>query len=231
MNILIADDDAELCQLLKEYLEQEGMAVHKASTGQMAIDILRTQDFDLVVLDVMMPIMNGFDTLKIIRLSSDVAVIMLTAKGEMLDRIAGLELGADDYVAKPCDPLELIARIGAVTRRSRNNRAKKPEEDVVALDNLTLLKTSRQVMIDNEYLNLTSKEFDLLLVLTDNAGELISREALSQLALGKPLQSYDRSIDMHISHLRKKLSLDSQGRKRITTIRGTGYQFVIYPDV
>lgn len=228
MNILIADDDEELCYLLKEYLEQEGMAVQTVPDGHSAIKILQAQSFDLLVLDVMMPMMNGFDTLKAIRLTSDIAVIMLTAKGEKLDRIAGLDMGADDYIAKPCDPLELIARIRAVIRRSFNTKVSKSDGEVVNLDNLTVLKTSRQAMVDNEYLDFTSTEFDLLLVLSDKAGELITREELSQLGLGKPLQLHDRSIDMHISHLRKKLGLDSQNRERIKTVRGTGYQFVIY---
>jgi len=231
MNILIADDDEELCSLLKEYLEQEGLSVQTAPDGQSAIELLKTQDFDLLVLDVMMPKLNGFDTLKLLRESSDIAIIMLTAKGEKLDRIAGLEMGADDYISKPCDPLELIARIRAVTRRSLNNKSNKLQEDVIKLDDITVLKTSRQVMLGNQYVDFTSTEFDVLLVLIEKAGELISREKLCNLGLRKPLEAYDRHIDMHISHLRKKLGLDSQGRKRIETIRGTGYQYVVYPSV
>jgi len=236
MNILIADDDAELCQLLKQYLEQEGMAVETAADGISAIERLKVKDFDLLILDVMMPRLNGFDTLKTLRMTSDIAIIMLTAKGEKIDRITGLEMGADDYLAKPCDPDELIARIRAVTRRSqatkadkRATRVEKQDDDVITLDNLTIIKTSRQAMLNNEILELTTTEYDLLLLLTDKAGILVSRENLSELGLGKPLQIHDRSIDVHISHLRKKLGEDLLGRERIKTVRGTGYQFLIYP--
>jgi len=236
MNILIADDDVELCQLLKQYLEQEGMTVDTAVDGISAIERLKTKDFDLLILDVMMPRLNGFDTLKTLRMTSDIAIIMLTAKGEKIDRISGLEMGADDYLAKPCDPDELIARIRAVTRRSKTPKAdkqvtklKKQGDDVITLDNLTIFKTSRQVMLNNELLVLTTTEFDLLVLLTEQAGVLVSREKLSELGLGKTLQTHDRSIDVHISNLRKKLGEDLHGRERVKTVRGTGYQFLIYP--
>jgi len=231
MNILIADDDVELCQLLKQYLEQEGMAVETAVDGISAIERLKVKDFDLLILDVMMPRLNGFATLKKLRMTSDIAIIMLTAKGEKIDRITGLEMGADDYLAKPCDPDELIARIRAVTRRSQTTKAEKQGDELVTLDNLTIIKTSRQARLNNELLELTTTEFDLLLLLAEQAGILVSRESLSEYGLGKPLQSHDRSIDVHISHLRKKLGEDLQGRERIKTVRGTGYQFLIYPGV
>jgi len=230
MNILIADDDAELCQLLKQYLEQEGMAVETAADGISAIERLKTKDFDLLILDVMMPRLNGFDTLKALRVTSDIAIIMLTAQGEKIDRITGLEMGADDYLAKPCDPDELIARIRAVTRRSQTTKVEKQYDDVITLDNLTIIKTSRQAMLNDELLELTTTEYDLLILLTDKAGILVSRETLSELGLGKPLQIHDRSIDVHISNLRKKLGEDLLARERIKTVRGTGYQFLIYPS-
>jgi len=230
MNILIADDDAELCQLLKQYLEQEGMAVETAADGISAIERLKVKDFDLLILDVMMPRLNGFDTLKTLRMTSDIAIIMLTAQGEKIDRITGLEMGADDYLAKPCDPDELIARIRAVTRRSQTTKVEKQYDDVITLDNLTIIKTSRQAMLNDELLELTTTEYDLLLLLTDKAGILVSRETLSELGLGKPLQIHDRSIDVHISNLRKKLGEDLLARERIKTVRGTGYQFLIYPS-
>lgn len=237
MNILIADDDAELCQLLKQYLEQEGMVVETATDGISAIERLKIKAFDLLILDVMMPRLNGFDTLRTLRVTSDIAIIMLTAKGEKVDRITGLEMGADDYLAKPCDPDELIARIRAVTRRSQATKADKQatqvgkqDDEVITLDNLTIIKTSRQVLLNNELLALTTTEYDLLLLLTDKAGILVSRENLSELGLGKPLQIHDRSIDVHISHLRKKLGEDVFGRERIKTVRGTGYQYLTYPD-
>jgi len=228
MNILIADDDTDLCCLLKEFLEQEGMTVQTVPDGLAAIEQLKTEVFDLLVLDVMMPKLNGFDTLKALKwLSNDLAIIMLTAKGDKLDRIAGLEMGADDYIAKPCDPRELIARIRAVGKRTKQA---KPREDNIYIDDLTIMKTSRQVLLANKFLDFTSTEYNLLLLLIEKSGLLVSREMLSQHGLGKPLETFERSIDMHVSKLRKKLGVDSQGRKRIKTIRGVGYQYVTYPD-
>ncbi len=229
MNILIADDDVELCQLLKQYLEQENCTVHTVSNGQMAIDLLDKQTFDVLILDVMMPILNGFDTLKALRLSSEMAIIMLTAKGDMVNRIVGLEMGADDYIAKPCDPRELIARIRAVTRRTTTTNPSNSDDDIVKLDDLTIMRSSRQALLADECLDFTSAEFDLLLVLIDNAGAPVTREMLSKDGLGKRLKRYDRSIDVHVSNLRKKLATDSLGRERIKTIHGAGYQYVIYP--
>lgn len=228
MKILIADDDTELCALLKEFLEQEGMSVHVVPDGVAAIEILKSETFDLLVLDVMMPKLNGFDTLKAIKwLTSELAIIMLTAKGEKLDRIAGLEMGADDYIAKPCDPRELIARIRAVGKRTNQTQ---PVEDKLFIDDLAILKTSRQVKLSDKLLDFTSTEFNLLILLIEKAGELVSREMLSQHGLGKPLETFERSVDMHVSKLRKKLGPDEKGRRRIKTIRGIGYQYVVYPD-
>jgi len=233
MNILIADDDVELSQLLKQYLEQENCTVHTVSNGQAAIDLLDQQSFDVLILDVMMPQLNGFDTLKTIRLTSDMAVIMLTAKGDMVNRIVGLEMGADDYIAKPCDPRELIARIRAVTRRTATPATNPPsaiDDDTIRLDDVTIMRMSRQVLLANDSLEFTSAEFDLLLVLIDNAGTLVTREMLSKEGLGKRLKRYDRSIDVHVSNLRKKLGADSKGRERIKTVHGGGYLYVIYPN-
>jgi len=228
MKILIADDDTDLCCLLKEFLEQEGMIVQTVPDGLAAIELIKTESFDLLVLDVMMPKLNGFDTLKALKwLSNDLAIIMLTAKGAKLERIAGLEMGADDYIAKPCDPRELIARIRAVGKRTKQA---KPSEENIYIDDLIVMKTSRQVLLANKFLDFTSTEYNLLLLLIEKSGLLVSREMLSQHGLGKPLETFERSIDMHVSKLRKKLGVDSQGRKRIKTIRGVGYQYVIYPD-
>jgi len=227
MNILIADDDIELCHLLKEYLEQEGMQVQLAHNGVSAIEAVQQQDFDLLILDVMMPEMTGFEVLKYLRKNDEIAIIMLTAKGEKIDRIVGLEMGADDYIAKPCDPRELVARIRAVTRRSGQSESAHHKTDKICLDDLTLLKNSRQVFIDDRAIDLTSTEFDFLVLLTAQVGALVSRENLSQNVLGKRLQTFDRSIDMHISNLRKKLGLNSAGVVRIKTSRGNGYQYVV----
>jgi len=225
MKILIADDDIELCHLLKEYLEQESMQVQLAHDGISAIEMVQEGHFDLLILDVMMPKMTGFDVLKQLRKNDEIAIIMLTAKGEKIDRIVGLEMGADDYIAKPCDPRELVARIRAVTRRSNINEP--AQADKYCLDDLTLVKSSREVFIANKAIELTSTEFDFLLLLTSPAGVLVSRESLSKNVLGKRLQTFDRSIDMHISNLRKKLGLNAAGATRIKTLRGNGYQYVL----
>jgi len=225
MNILIADDDIELCQLLKEYLEQEGMQVQLAHDGVSAINTVQHRVYDLLILDVMMPEMTGFEVLKQLRKDNEIAIIMLTAKGEKIDRIVGLEMGADDYIAKPCDPRELVARIRAVTRRSSLKETTKI--DKLCLDDLTLLKSSRQVLIGERAIELTSTEFDFLVLLTAQAGTLVSRENLSQNVLGKRLQTFDRSIDMHISNLRRNLGLNPAGVVRIKTSRGNGYQYVV----
>ncbi len=227
MQILIADDDIELCTLLKEYLEQEGMQVQVCHDGQSAIKLTSDQPFDLLILDVMMPKMNGFDTLSELRKYNSLPVIMLTAKGEKIDRIVGLEMGADDYVAKPCDPRELVARIRAVTRRVSHSASIKIEQESLQFDDLTLNKSNRQVSVANIIIELTSTEFDFLVLLLENAGTLVSREILSQQALGKRLQAFDRSIDMHISNLRKKLGSRKDGDERIKTLRGNGYQYLI----
>jgi len=227
MKILIADDDIELCHLLKEYLEQEAMQVQLVHDGAMAIETVQRLTFDLLILDVMMPQMNGFEVLKQLRKSDEIAIIMLTAKGEKVDQIVGLEMGADDYIAKPCDPRELVARIRAVTRRSVNKEPSNGELDKICLDDLILLKKSREVFIADNRIELTSTEFDFLVLLTEKAGALVSRESLSQNVLGKRLQSFDRSIDMHISNLRKKLGPSSTGTTRIKTLRGNGYQYIV----
>ena len=230
MKILIADDDIELCQLLKEYLEQEAMSVELCHNGQRAIELTSSHAFDLMILDVMMPLKNGFDTLTELRKTSNLPIIMLTAKGDKIDRIVGLEMGADDYVAKPCDPRELVARIRAVTRRSATD----PNEDLnnshreqITQGDLILNRHNRQVKIDGCDIELTSTEFDFLLLLIENAGSLVTRKKLSLEVLGKHLQTFDRSIDMHISHLRKKLGNTKEGKERIKTLRGNGYQYLV----
>jgi len=231
MRILIADDDIELCNLLKEYLEQEGMLVELCHNGQQAVELVAGQPFDLLILDVMMPIKNGFDTLSELRQTCNLPIIMLTAKDDKIDRIVGLEVGADDYVAKPCDPRELVARIRAVTRRSNNSASNSPSNisnvEPLKQDDLVLNRSNRQVLVDGNDIELTSTEFDFLVLLLENAGSLVTRKKLSLDVLGKRLQKFDRSIDMHISHLRKKLGTRTDGKDRIKTLRGNGYQYLV----
>ena len=226
MKILITDDDLELCQLLKEYLEHEGMSVSLSHDGQSAIETLQQESFDILILDVMMPHLNGFETLSSIRKNNQIPVIMLTAKGEKIDRIVGLEMGADDYVSKPCDPRELVARIRAIARRTVHQQPVASQVESTKLDGLTLSHTTRTVEIGKKDIELTSTEFDFLELLVRQAGSIVSREKLSADVLGKRLQSFDRSIDMHISNLRKKLGKRTDGLERIKTVRSNGYQFL-----
>jgi len=227
MKVLIADDDKELCSLLEEFLEQEAIQVECVHDGQSAIDKLSVDNFDLLILDVMMPQKNGFDTLSELRKNNQIPIIMLTAKGDKIDRIVGLEMGADDYLPKPCDPRELVARIRAVVRRSSHTNEQLLSQEALTEDNLVLTPNNRQVRVADSPIELTSTEFDCLQLLLVNAGTLVSRESLSEKALGKKLQAFDRSIDMHISNIRKKLGLKADGQERIKTLRGCGYQYLV----
>lgn len=225
--LLLADDDIELCQLLQEYLSQEGFDVALAHDGATAAKMILDHSFDLMVLDVMLPNMNGFDVLKTVRKESQVPILMLTARGDEIDRIVGLELGADDYIAKPCNPRELTARIRTILRRTEHvysTRQKKLQS--VHLGDVYINPASREVLLNNDVVKLTATEFDILYLLMNNAGTLVSRDDLSEGCLGRTLEAYDRSIDMHISNLRRKLGPDSKGDERIKTVRGVGYQYV-----
>jgi two-component system response regulator CpxR len=232
INLLIADDDIELCQLLDDYLSQEGFTVNTAHNGVEAINLINTNRYDLMILDVMMPEKNGFETLQDIRQKSQLPIIMLTAKGEKIDRIVGLEMGADDYVAKPCDPRELVARIRAVIRRTSNAPIvpKQEQTSTLSINHVKLDKSNRQVTLNGEIIELTSTEFDLLKLLMEHSGKLVTREMISEICLGKKLQAFDRSIDMHLSNVRKKLGDFATGKTRIKTIRGNGYQYLVWND-
>jgi two-component system response regulator CpxR len=219
--ILIADDDTELCDLLKEYLGQEGFELRMAHDGEQALSEARRPGLDAMVLDIMMPKMNGIDVLRNLRKESDLPVIMLTARGDDLDRIIGLELGADDYLAKPANPRELLARLRAVLRRSNVHSSKDPLE----IGDLMLNQGGRELTRSGEIIELTSTEFSILQLLLQRCGEVVEKRDLYLAALGREPVSYDRSIDMHVSNLRRKLGLTTQGDERIETIRGIGYQY------
>jgi two-component system response regulator CpxR len=219
--ILLADDDTELCGLLKEYFASEGFDVRLAHDGAAALRAAHEPGLDLVVLDVMMPEMSGMDVLKELRKDSRLPVIMLTARGDDMDRILGLELGADDYVPKPCNPRELLARIRAVMRRVGGA----PESGTIRVDDLELNQGSRSLTKSGEAVDLTSTEFSLLLELLQHRGEVVSKRDLYVSALGREPVAHDRSVDMHVSNLRRKLGNDPRGENRIETIRGIGYQY------
>jgi len=221
--LLLADDDTELCGLLKEYFESEGFEVRLANDGAAALDELRRPGLDLAILDVMMPEMNGMDVLKEVRKESGIPVIMLTARGDDMDRILGLELGADDYVPKPCNPRELLARIRAVMRRAQSPA----DHGQIAVDDLELSQGNRTLVKAGEPVELTSTEFSILLALLQHRGEVVSKRDLYVSALGREPVAHDRSVDMHVSNLRRKLGPDPRGENRIETIRGIGYQYRI----
>ena len=219
--ILIADDDIELSALLKEYFEGEGFFVRLAHDGRVALDEARQPGLDLVVLDVMMPEMNGMDVLRELRKESRLPVIMLTARGDDMDRILGLELGADDYVPKPCNPRELLARIRAVMRRAQGTA----DQGVLHVDDLELKQGSRTLSRGGQPVELTSTEFSILQALLQHRGEVVSKRDLYMSALGREPVPHDRSVDLHVSNLRRKLGTDRDGNNRIETIRGIGYQY------
>jgi len=226
--ILLADDDVELCGMLKQYLEVEGFQVGMAHDGEAALNQARTGDYDLVVLDVMMPRLNGFDVLRELRNDSLLPVLMLTARGEDVDSIIGLELGADDYLPKPCNPRVLVARIRAILRRlqpqTQHGEESTPPE-ILNLDDLEVQTGSRKVTLNGRPIIMTSTEYSVLEVLLREAGHVVSKAELSKRALGRELARYDRSIDMHLSSLRRKLGSLANGEERIKTVRGVGYQY------
>jgi len=219
--ILIADDDTELCELLREYLGLEGFEVRLAFDGEQALAESRRPGVDAMVLDIMMPRMNGIDVLRNLRKESELPVIMLTARGDDLDRIIGLELGADDYLAKPANPRELLARIRAILRRSNTQST----VAVLEVGDLVLNQARRELHRDDKLIELTSTEFSILQMLLQRSGDIVEKKDLYLAALGREPVAYDRSIDMHVSNLRRKLGLAMDGTERIETIRGIGYQY------
>jgi len=223
MKLLLVDDDVELAEMLKEYLGQEGFEVGLAHDGEAGVAAALSGQYALVVLDVMMPHMDGIQALGRIRMSSRIPVLMLTAKGDDLDRITGLELGADDYVPKPCTPRELVARIRAILRRSQALTSQASAE-YVSVGPLLVYPAKRSATWQGQPLDLTSTEFNLLEVLARHAGRVVSKDDLSELGLGRPLARFDRSIDVHLSSVRQKLAAVQADKDFILTVRGKGYQ-------
>jgi two-component system response regulator CpxR len=225
VHILLVDDDAELCGLLGEFLRREGFDVDCAHEGHIGLDKAVQPGVDLVVLDVMLPGLDGFEILRRLRQQSKVPVIMLTARGEDVDRIIGLELGADDYLPKPFNPRELTARIRAILRRyEARGVAGSPR---IEMNGVALDPGTREVTAAGRRVDLTTFEFDILEMLMRSAGRVLSRDTLMENFYNRKATPFDRSIDMHISHLRKKLE---HGDTLIKTIRGVGYQFCRTPE-
>lgn len=222
--ILIADDDIELCQLLSDFLQLEGFEVNSVHDGKQATTEFTLQNYDLMVLDIMLPGKQGLEVLREIRRQSDLPIVMLTARGDDTDRIIGLELGADDYVPKPCNPKELAARIRAVLRRA-SNRISHGKTDKLLSGDLLLDSTRRILSYQQNTIHLTSTEFEILQLLMQSAGNVVDKEEISTEVLKRKLAAYDRSIDVHISNIRKKLGQFSISEDLIKNVRGVGYQF------
>jgi two-component system, OmpR family, response regulator CpxR len=227
VHILLIDDDAELCALLGEFLRREGFTVDFEHEGNAGLARALAGGVNLVVLDVMLPGLDGFEILRRLRHESKVPVIMLTARGEDVDRIVGLELGADDYLPKPFNPRELGARIRAILRRYEQSREVPAVSGRLEVNGVILDPGTRQVLSAGKPVELTTFEFDILEMLMRSAGRVLSRDRLMENFYNRKATPYDRSIDMHISHLRKKLEV---GTTLIKTIRGVGYQFCRSPE-
>jgi two-component system, OmpR family, phosphate regulon response regulator OmpR len=225
--VLIVDDDTRLSAMLAEYLTGNGFRVHAAETAGAGIADIGRLAPDAVILDVMLPDMDGFEALRRIRTNSDVPVLMLTAKGDETDRIVGLEIGADDYLPKPFNPRELLARLKAILRR-RNGGVAGPR--VLRFGRLEIDPASRSARIDGRDCPMTSYQFDLLVALAENAGRTLSREQLMDMVKGEELEAFDRSIDVHVSRIRAAIETDPKHPRRIITVRGAGYVFARFQD-
>lgn len=224
--ILLVDDDTELSALLDQYLTKEGFELEVVHDGPRGLERARSGEHDVVVLDVMLPEMNGLDVLRTLRSSSVVPVLMLTARGDDVDRIVGLEMGADDYLPKPFNPRELAARLRALIRRSEANASQSRAREVIVVDDLVMDLGAWVVRRGGEKVDLTGVELALLELLMRSPGQVVARETISERALGRRLSPFDRSIDVHVSNLRKKLGPRAGGGRRIRTVRATGYVLV-----
>jgi len=226
--VLIVDDDTRLSAMLADYLAGNGFAVHTAATAAAGLADLRRRAPDAVILDVMLPDLDGFETCRRMRAVSDIPILMLTAKGEETDRIVGLELGADDYLPKPFNPRELLARLRAILRRRRAGAPGAAR--ILRFGRLEIDPGSRSARIDGRECAMTSYQFDLLVALAKNAGRVLSREQLMEMVRGEQLESFDRSVDVHVSRIRAAIESDPKHPRRIITVRGLGYVFARFQD-
>jgi two-component system OmpR family response regulator/two-component system response regulator CpxR len=224
--VLLIDDDVELVSMFQEYLEQEGFEVKTAHDGEAGTAAALTGQYAIAILDVMMPRMNGLETLRRIRAASRMPILMLTARGDDTDRIVGLELGADDYVTKPCTPRELTARIRAILRRTAGTPMDQLASAPLVVGQLTMWPEQRRAAWAGATVELTSTEFNLLEVLARHAGKPVSKNTLSEQGLGRPMARFDRNIDVHLSSLRHKLGTLADGRSCLQTVYRMGYQLI-----
>jgi two-component system phosphate regulon response regulator OmpR len=219
--VLLVEDDPRLAEMLVEYLGQAGFSVTVASRGTSALERLAETDYGAVVLDLMLPDMDGLDVCRRLRATSDTPVLMLTARGDAVDRIVGLELGADDYLPKPFEPRELVARLRAIVRR----RVRGVGEKAMHFGRLELDTAARVVRLDGSPCDLTGYQFDLLVAFAKNAGRVLSREVLMDLVKGESFESFDRSVDVHVSRIRAVIEDNPKKPRRIITVRAAGYVF------
>src|SRR6266851_4228354 len=225
--ILLVEDDSRLAAMVSEYLGESGFHVSIAAAGRAGLERLAREPFDALVLDLMLPDMDGLDVCRELRAKSDTPVLMLTARGDAADRIVGLELGADDYLNKPFQPRELLARLRAILRRGKGrSAASKP----LRFGRLELDRDARAVRVDGEARSLTAYQLALLLALAENVGRVLSRDSLMDLVKGEPLEAFDRSIDVHVSRIRAAIEDDPRKPRRIITVRGGGYVFAKAQD-
>jgi DNA-binding response OmpR family regulator len=224
--ILLVEDDARLAKMVADYLAEAGFRVTHAPSGAEAERRLQRETFDALVLDLMLPDTDGLDLCRRIRADSSIPVLMLTARGDPLDRVVGLELGADDYLPKPFEPRELLARLRAILRRGQSA----PAADVLRFGKLEIDRAAREVRVDGEARAITGFQFTLLVALAERAGRVLSRETLMDLVKGGELEEFDRSIDVHISRLRAAIETDPKKPRRILTLRGAGYVFAKEQD-
>ncbi|HEX3849017.1 MAG TPA: response regulator transcription factor [Steroidobacteraceae bacterium] len=226
--ILVVEDDPRLAEMLSEYLGQAGYRIAHVPLGARALEQLAESPFDAVVLDLMLPDMDGLDVCRELRVRSDIPVLMLTGRGDAVDRIIGLELGADDYLPKPFQPRELLARLRAVLRRRAPGRP--PADQAMHFGRLEIDTAARVVRLDGAARELTGYQFDLLVVLARRAGRVLSRDALMDAVKGEKLEAFDRSIDVHMSKLRAAIEDDPKKPRRVITVRGAGYVFAKAQD-
>jgi two-component system phosphate regulon response regulator OmpR len=226
--VLIVDDDTRLSAMLADYLAGNGFSVRTAATANAGLAELQRRVPDAVILDVMLPDLDGFETCRRIRAVSDVPVLMLTAKGEETDRIVGLELGADDYLPKPFNPRELLARLKAILRRRGGGIGAAGR--ILRFGTMEIDPGSRTIRIDGRDCAMTSYQFDLLVALAQNAGRTLSREQLLDMVKGEELEAFDRSIDVHVSRIRAAIEKDPKHPRRVITVRGAGYVLARYQD-
>jgi two-component system phosphate regulon response regulator OmpR len=224
--ILLIEDDPRLAEMVQSYLGEAGFSVTVASNGSAGIALQAREAFDALILDLMLPDMDGLEVCRRIRAKADTPILMLTARGEAMDRVVGLELGADDYLPKPFEPRELLARLRAILRRARSDQ----KSEVLRYGRLEIDVDARHVCLDGEICPLTSYQFELLLTLARHAGRVLSREALMDLLKNQRLESFDRSIDVQISRIRAAIEDDPKKPRRVITVRGAGYVFAKTQD-